>query len=709
MKSVFVILFCLALTVVAVGQEGKPISLMGRVMDSYAQLVAGAEVVAFEKHRDYYRGPEYVKMLTSVQRTDGDGKFLLNVITTSQYDTYVVARKEGFTLGWDALSYNDFNDKAEGNFYIILEKPNILAGKVVDAEGAPVAGATVQVLPKTSYLRRLEQRPIYGPKKWFTIKTSSDGTFAFKNLPADASADFWVQVRGCDLVYHYTPHRMEGIGFEVGSEDLELKLPHGTMIQGKAFEKRSGVGVSGVRLLLQVQDSRNEQQQRYRDHELVSGPDGAFSIRGIPAGKHILRVVTPSDRTAEWIARSVTVDVAGDEGLKNVTVKVEKGVMLQVIARDRTTGRPLSGIQMLVDKRGATRFKRDSGFFRIACTGADGIAHIRVPSGRCNVSVWRSSNDYTGAWEVVQATATALGRRQSRVEIMLDPRSRIRGTVVEDSRQLAQPAVVSIYPYGDTVFTDSSGKFEAKPANNIPVTIVGARDVGRNLAGLTDVRNQAGAMRVELKPAVSIAGVITNANGIGIPTARVHLYILTIHVLRCVILVDEVIADREGRYKIDAVVPEREGFDYQISVNAAGYGPVKYKRISVKGRAGEVVEIPAIKLVPADASISGVVVDKSANPAANIPLYVHGYRSFDQPNRSTATDSQGRFLINRICKGPLIIQADAANSLSGSGRLYAQGGDQDVKIVIGKEITHTGHTSLIGKSLPDLSGFEIEP
>jgi len=57
----------------------------------------------------------------------------------------------------------------------------------------------------------------------------------------------------------------------------------------------------------------------------------------------------------------------------------------------------------------------------------------------------------------------------------------------------------------------------------------------------------------------------------------------------------------------------------------------------------------------------------------------------------------------------LIIQADAANSLSGSGRLYAQGGDQDVKIVIGKEITHTGHTSLIGKSLPDLSGFEIEP
>ena len=685
MNGRFAVLVCLVLTVVAVGREGKSVRLRGRVVDSNSQPVAGAEVVAFEKCCDYFRGPDYAKMLTSVQRTDSEGKFLLNVITTSknnQINTFVVARKEGFALGWDALSYNH-SYKPEYNLYIILEKPNTLAGKVVDVEGAPVPAAMVQSVPKTSYLSRLCQRPIYAPEKWFTVKTGSDGAFAFRNLSADTSADFWVQVRGCDLVYHYTPHRMEGIGFEVGREDLKLVLPRGTTIQGRVVEKRSGKRVSGVRLLLQVQDTKNEQQQRYRAHELVSGPGGEFSIRGVPEGKHILRVVTPSDRTAEWIARTVTINVAGDEDLKNVTVKVEKGAMLEVIARDSTTGRALSGIPMFVRKMNADRSK---GFFRIADTGSDGIAHIRVPPGQWNVSVW-NDDDYT--FSIWGADVTAVRRRLARVQIMMEPRFRIRGTVLEGSRRPVRSAVVKPYPFGDNVFTDSSGRFEAKTDTQHPVAIVGARDVGRNLAGFTDVRNLSGAVRVQLKPAVSIAGVITNTNGAGIPAARVRLFIHTIHGVRATSAVDEVIADSKGRYKIDAVVPQREGFSYRLSVNAAGYGPVKYKRILVKAGTGKVVEIPAIKLVPVDASVSGVVVDKSGRPAANIPIFVHGCQMFDQPERSAATDSQGRFLINRICNGPLIIQADAANSPSGGGRLYAQGGDQDVKVVIGEERTHT--------------------
>ena len=701
-RQVWIVLLACVPAIGSVGQWGKPIILKGQVVNSKAKPVASAEIVAFEKCLDYYRSVDYAKMLTSVQRTDNDGRFLLNVTPTSQYDTYVVARKEGFALGWDALSYNH-DYKAQGKFYIILEKPNELAGKVVDAEGAPVAGATVWALPKTCYLHRLRQRPIYGPQEWLTVKTGGNGTFAFRNLPADASADFWVKVAGCDLVYHYTPQVMSSIGFEVGIEDLELVLPHGTTIQGKVLDKRTRVGISGVRLLLQA--NPHEQQQWYRYHELFSGPDGAFSISGVPAGKHILRTVTPMDRTAEWIARTVPVSVAPNEGLKNVTVGVEKGAMLQVIARDRRTGRPLNGIKIQVHNKGATRFKGDFGFFRNAFTGADGIAQVRVPPGQCNVSAW-SSSEYSGLPQGVRVQTVAVKSRTSRVEILLEPRLKIRGTVVEGPGRPAPQAVVSIYPFGHTVFTDSYGRFEAIPNNNHPVKIVGARDVERNLAGLTDVSNRSGTVRIQLKPALSITGRVTDANGISIPAARVRL---TAGVSHCICLVDEVIANSAGRYRIDAVVPERVGFEYRLSVNAAGYGLVKYKRISVKARPGKLVEIPAIELVPADASISGVVVDKSGNPAANIPLSVHGYRRLEQPERSAATDSQGRFVVNRICKGPLKIQANSPSSPGGMGNLYAQGGDKDVRIVLGEERTHTGYTSLVGKSLSDLSGFEIEP
>lgn len=698
-RQVWIVLLACMPAIGAVGQWGKPIILKGQVVDSKAKPVAGAEIVAFEKCLDYYRSVDYAKMLTSVQRTDNDGRFLLNVTPTSQYDTYVVARNEGFALGWDALSYNH-DYKAQGKFYIILEKPNELAGKVVDAEGAPVAGATVWALPKTCYLHRLRQRPIYGPQEWLTVKTGGNGTFAFRNLPADASADFWIKVAGRDLVYHYTPQVMSNIGFEVGIEDLELVLSRPTTIQGKVLEKRTRAGISGVRLLLQA--NPHEQQQRYRAHELFSGPDGAFSIRGVPAGKHALRIVTPFDRTAEWVVRTVTLNVTGNEGLKNVTVEVEKGAMLEVLVRNRQTGRPLSGIQTFVRKKSAGSSKGDFVSFRKVFTGADGFARVRVLPGRYTVNAY--DGDYVRLQGGVQAIA--LTSRPSRVEILLEPRLKIRGTVVEGPGRPTPQAVVSIYPFGHTVFTDSYGRFEAIPNNNHPVKIVGARDVERNLAGLTDVSNRSGTVRIQLKPALSITGRVTDANGISIPVARVRL---TAGVSHCICLVDEVIANSAGRYRIDAVVPERVGFEYRLSVNAAGYGPVKYKRISVKARPGKLVEIPAIELVPADASISGVVVDKSGNPAANIPLSVHGYRRLEQPERSAATDSQGRFVVNRICKGPLKIQANFPSSPGGMGNLYAQGGDKDVRIVLGEERTHTGYTSLVGKSLSDLSGFEIEP
>ena len=696
---------CPAVTVEIVGAEGKPVRLSGRVVDSKSQPVAGAEVVAIEKCRDnYYRGPtECAEVLTAVKRTDSEGRFLLNANSTSHYYTYVVVRKEGFALGWDALTYN-WNDKAEGNFNIILEKPNTLAGKVVDEEGAPVAATVIQAAPKTSYLRRLEQRPIYAPEEWFTTKTSSKGDFAFKNFSIDTSADFWVQVRGRDLVYHYTTHFMEGRGFKVGREDLKLVIPRGATIQGKVVEQRSGVGISGVRLLLQMKDSRNVEQQRYRSHEVVSGPDGVFSIRGVPEGEHILRVVTPSDRTAEWIGRTVVINVAADEDLKNVTVRVEKGAMLEVTARDRTTRRSVSGIKMFVRKM---RADRSTGFFRIADTGPDGIAHIRVPTGRWNVNVSRGGDYvYIGPREGIQATA--IRSRPSRVEVMLEPKPRIRGTVLEGSRRPVRPAVVSIYPEGDRVFTDSLGRFDAK-TSDYPMTVV-ARDVGRNMVGLTDVRNTSGAVKVRLKPAVPILGVITDTNGKGIPAARVKIVTFTSDDRTAGSGYDEVITDSKGHYKIDALAPQKEGFHYlEVSVFATGYGQAKWKKFSVKAGAGEVVHIPTIKLTPADSSISGVVVDKHGKPSANIPMGISGTDGFDQPSRGAVTDSQGRFVINILCRGPLKVWADFANSPTGCGALYAYGGDEDVKVVIGERRTHTAGASLVGKHLPDLTGFEIEP
>jgi hypothetical protein len=169
----------------------------------------------------------------------------------------------------------------------------------------------------------------------------------------------------------------------------------------------------------------------------------------------------------------------------------------------------------------------------------------------------------------------------------------------------------------------------------------------------------------------------------------------------------EVIADQTGSYEIKAIASEQSGFGYRISVAALGYGTKKNEKISVAPSGAGPVEVPTIALKPADMSISGQVVYANGKPAARVPIFLGSQRDFPQPNRTTATDADGRFVISRVCKGPLSLQANFGGSPGGSGNLKAEGGDQDLKIVLGQEGVQIHHASLPGKPLPNLTEFGL--
>jgi len=95
-------------------------------------------------------------------------------------------------------------------------------------------------------------------------------------------------------------------------------------------------------------------------------------------------------------------------------------------------------------------------------------------------------------------------------------------------------------------------------------------------------------------------------------------------------------------------------------------------------------------------------------PAARRPVFVGGTSGFEQPERTGTTDAQGRFAIDRICNGPVTLQASFPSWPGGVGRLHAQGGDRGVKVILGQESSHTRYASLVGKPLPDLSAFGLD-
>lgn len=694
------LLLLLAAMASARGGTGEVFAIKGRVVDSRARPVAGAEVAAIEKCADYAQGPEYVRMLTPIIRSDADGRFTFNVQTGSQYFTFVAARKDGLAMAWDRLNVN-LNHRHDVHCCLVMEEPVAISGRLLDPQDRPVVGAEVRIVPKNSYLERLGQRPIRGPEAWLTLTTDARGAFAFGNLPADASADFWVRVAGRDVVYEYTPYWPNSVGYEAGTEALTLVLPPGLTIRGKVVEKDRRRPVEDVQLTLKPHDLR-DCPHRYSPYLATSGADGSFAVTGVPPGRHVLVMITRPKAGCEWIGRPVLIELDGSEKARDVTFVVEKGTPLDVSARHFRTRRALGSVGVDVFNGEYKGLDGVTVFHRSVQTGADGTARVYVPPGACRV--FARGRDAKGPREGV-AVAVARGR-PARAAVGLLPSGWVAGVVVDESGRPAPGVVVSIYPGGHTVFADRRGRFEARSDfHGKPTRMVGARDVGRNLAGVAKVGRSARSLRITLKPAVSVSGRVADERDRGIPAARVRL---SFHQGTSFSFFDEVLADGAGRYEIAAIAPETGGYQYRLGVNAAGYGPVEYRRVAIRGKPGDIVELPDVELMAANASITGVVLDRRGKPAVGVPVSVGSTMQFDQPNKTVSTDSHGRFAVNRICRGPLNVQANTPSSPGGMGRTFAYGGDTDVKVVLGEELTHTGGASLIGRKLPDLTRFEAE-
>ena len=702
MKKTVTIFIFLTLVTTASSQEKKSLVLRGRVVDGNAQPVAGAEVAAYKKQWDYYIGYDYAELLGPVIKTDTDGRFMMSVPGgyefDYQYNTFIVARKEGLAYAWDGLNYG-LNEKAEGNFNLILEKPGVLTGNLVEADGSPVAGAKIRAVPKNHYLHRLRQRQILGPVEWFTTKTDAQGNFSFDYFAPDVAADFLVETHDRSLAHQFTTCYLNGCGYEVGKPEVKLILPPKTNIRGQVIDGKTGAGVSGVSLMLQNYNTRDD-EHIYDHYRFNSGEDGSFSVDAVPPGRHVLRVATPRKEIGDWIGKNTLINTGQNETSKIVTVKVEKAGLIRILVREEKTGEVLPDVQLWSENTHYTGYATDRGFFRNTRSGSDGVAIIRCPVGRCDVRASRV--DYHGSNPI---PLTVREGRTSTKEILLEKKATVTGTVTDKSGRPVEGVFVTVHPHGDEAFTDSSGSFALKPKRDgrKPERLF-ARYIDRNLAAAVRIEEATEKLRVVLKPAVSIVGQVTDTAGKGIPAARVSL---TTSLSNATSKFTEVIADGTGSYEIKAIAPEQSGFGYRISVAASGYGTKKYGKISVAQSSSGSVRIPSIALKPADVSISGQVVYANGRPAARVPIFLGSQRDSPQPSRTTATDADGRFVINRVCKGPLSLQADFGSSPGGSGNLKAEGGDHDLKIVLGQEGVQTHHASLDGKPLPNLTEFGL--
>lgn len=262
------------------------------------------------------------------------------------------------------------------------------------------------------------------------------------------------------------------------------------------------------------------------------------------------------------------------------------------------------------------------------------------------------------------------------VEINLISAKIVSGTAINpDGKPVTRAQVAPLPMTNLNVLTDNQGKFvvgwDPEWAGNLTEFFLMARHLERNLAGGIEINEDTKTVRIKLVPALKLTGTVEDPNGVPIPGAKVGLSLR--RGWACGTPVKEVVTDDKGRYEFP-VLPQKQ--EYINFANAEGYWQNGIKT-GIINNITDREEVGPIILKKPILSVSGIVVDSTGKPVTKCRV---GMRGKGQPQRTTETDAQGKFTLEKICSGQIEIWAKLGSVLYGT--IQAQAGQKDVKLVV---------------------------
>ncbi len=219
-------------------------------------------------------------------------------------------------------------DLAEGEtkegVEVLLPEEKRIAGKILDPEGAPVAGAAVRARPGGQ-----QNRGFGGP----------DGDPA--SAVTDAAGLF--AVRGLGKGTWRISVRAEGFGesaqtVEGGRDDLVFHLVAGLSIEGVVTDEGTGTPIPGISMWA---NPKVPAEGMNVARSAVSGKDGSFALRDLAPGAWVLNVSMGwNDPGGDYAQK--TVDNV-EAGTKDVRIALVKGLPIAGKVKDEA-GRPATGL-----------------------------------------------------------------------------------------------------------------------------------------------------------------------------------------------------------------------------------------------------------------------------------------------------------------------------------------------------------------------------
>ena len=633
-----------------------------KVVDEHGHPLSKAEVGAYENSHHYANGEIISKPLGQIKTTPANGIVNLILKADSRLKVQIVARKPGFALDWARIH----KTHPEPTATLVLYKPVTTSGKVTDENGNPIADADVTAIPTKPSMGRQQSLP----DEIMTVKTNENGQFFFNEFAPDMTMGFRVTSLAKATVY--TGFESDGfskMSFQAGDSDIEITQPKEGIINGIVFdENRKKVG--GVDLLARIDHRKTNYQNVYR---AISKPDGTFSFNSLPEGKYIITVAYPFEQTGEYVSYPARANVKNGQATNRIKLQLRKGNIVEVTVRNSITGKPVKNAWVK-----AAQQKNSMGHSYVhatARTDQKGTARLRVLRGKCFISAGHT--EYAG----YVYDEPVVRKNLTKLELLLSPLPRARGIVRDKYGKPLPDAIVMVNTRQDISKTNKYGEFDFNYEQRARKYFLFAmNNEGDQAAAIKIDPHNKMPLNIQLKDANTIRGSIKDENGKPLANVQVLFIVQTPGVLSS-LHPNEITTDSDGNFEISGIPPQRKPYEYRLRINTRNHGSIEDKDIAFN----EWVAEKSYVLKTANMSVSGIVIGKDGKPAVGVPVMSNGpagSRYKGQPHRNAITDENGKFTINRVCKGPLRLQAGWASQ--NPGFLNVKGGDKNLKIILGQ-------------------------
>jgi len=203
---------------------------------------------------------------------------------------------------------------------------------------------------------------------------------------------------------------------------------------------------------------------------------------------------------------------------------------------------------------------------------------------------------------------------------------KLKGTVADADGNPAGGAQVAVFPFNGSRWTKTAtnGAFSLtwslQPWQlQSGGALLVVRDTVRNLAATEELEEETTNLDVNLKPALTVAGLVRNADGSPLAGAQVDVQIKVTGMAYDQLNEQMAAADAQGHYEIKCLPPDAQ---YLVFATAKGHGRSQQQ---VQGDSEtNRVELSPFVLKPADRVLAGQVLNENDKPVSGVSVSLNG-------------------------------------------------------------------------------------